>query len=114
MYSWTVNTLPLGTGSSDLGVNHVLPNDTVGCYATAVDSSGATHTDSASVNSLTELHLRPLFDLSGLSSGGLDDLVCTASGSGPDEPNAETATNGFLTLGFRFFQTLCRPLYCFG
>ena len=90
VYSWTVNTLPLGTGSSiDLGVNPVLPNDTVDCYATAVDSSGVTHTDSASVNISNRAPSAPVVLISPASPvEGLDDLVCTASGSvDPDGQN---------------------------
>ncbi|MEC8276208.1 MAG: hypothetical protein VX026_00730 [Myxococcota bacterium] len=109
VYSWTVNTLPLGTGSSiDLGVNPVLPNDMVGCYATAVDSSGATHTDSASVSVSDRAPSAPVVLISPASPvEGLDDLVCTASGSvDPDGQNVSYSYEWLSDTGVSVFSDI--------
>ena len=83
VYSWTVNSAPVGTGNTlDLGTTSALPSDSVACYATAVDSSGATNTDSALVSVSDRAPSSPVVSISPLSPiEGVDDLVCTASGS---------------------------------
>ena len=83
VYSWTVSSTPVGTGASlDLGTTAALPGDSVSCYATAVDSSGATHTDSATVNVSNRTPSSPSVSISPLGPvEGVDDLLCMASGS---------------------------------
>lgn len=90
VYSWTVAGAPVGTGPSlDLVTTPGMPNDTVTCYATAVDASGETHTASDFIVLDNRPPSAPIVVVSPSDPvEGIDDLYCSGSGSvDPDDPN---------------------------
>ena len=86
-YAWEVGGIPVGTISSlDLATTSAMPLDVVTCTVSATDASGIPVSGSASLTIENRPPTQPTVSISPVSPfAGIDDLVCSASGSLDDD-----------------------------
>jgi hypothetical protein len=96
-----VSGIPVGNGDTlDLATTSALPYDAVTCYATAIDTSNGTNSLSASINVGDRAPSAPLITITPVDPvPGLDDIICSATGSTDPDGLAVSYTYSWTSSG---------------